>query len=324
MKMVKNEKVFKTDEDYYSDKEFISNSMLKDYLFCEHFFQVKHIDKSFVSPREGEPEYFIYGRAVDTILTEPEGTFEERFIAMETRVNIEQLKDLAIKETELLKEIREKAKENKAHKMLDTSLGKVRDKIKYIKSIGKRTQLSKGMMKDILQSVEELKRQPLYEMFGVKQRAQEVIALTIDGYKRKGKLDYIYPEKKIIADVKTTANIEKFDATTYAFQLAYYRDLAVAKCGIKAEEWDCYILAVDKATLFKRSEIYHLSSGLLNSAQIEIKAVLKEFSEKVKSGFFTPATKISGYYLARREKCFKCEHYPKCKFALQKDITHIG
>ena len=124
--------------------------------------------------------------------------------------------------------------------------------------------------------------------------------------------------------MKTTANIEKFDATSYAMQLAYYRGLAVAKYGIKAEEWDCYILAVDKATLFKRSEIYHLSAGLLNSAQIEIKAILKEFTEKVKSGFYTPVTKIPSYYLARREKCFKCEHYPKCKFALLDDITHIG
>ena len=192
-KIIKNEKVFKTDKDYYSDTEFISNSMLRDYLFCEHLFQVKYVHKTFISPRVGEPEYFIYGRAVDTILTEPEGTFEERFIAMEIRVNVEQLKELAEKEKSLLTEIGEKAKEGKAHKGLDTQLIKVKDKIQYIKSIGERTQLTKAMMKDVLASVEELKRQPLYEMFGVKQRAQEIIALTIDGYKRKGKLYYIYP-----------------------------------------------------------------------------------------------------------------------------------
>lgn len=324
MKVKKNEKQFDTDEAYYEDNEYITNSILKDFLFCEYLFQVKHIDKTFVSPRDGEPDYFIYGRAVDTILTEPEKTFEQKFIPMEIRIDIESLKELEIERDQTIKEAEQKEIEGKPHKMLDIKLAKLYDRIIAIKNIDNKTQLTKAIYKDIMASVQELKRQPLYEMFGVKERSQEIIALTIDGYKRKGKLDYIYLEKRIIIDVKTCANLENFDPRNYAGQLSYYRDLASVKYNIDCQKWDCYIAAAGKEAKFKRSEIFHITDNLLNAAQVENKAVLKLFVERVKSGFFNPVTANPANYLARKEKCFHCEHYPNCKFSLQKDITYIN
>ncbi len=322
MKIKKNEKRFKNDEEYFADTEFVTNSMLKDFLFCEYLYQVKHVDKTFISPRPGEPDYFVYGRAVDTILTERDGLFDKKFIQVATKIDPEILKELKDKRAEVKKEIKKKG--DKPHKILDAQFKKIEEKISMIKNVSSKTQLTKGMYKDIMASVEELRRQPLYSMFNVKKRAQEIIALTIDGHKRKGKLDYIYPEKKIIADVKTTANIEKFDPRCYAKQLSYYRDLASEKYNIPRAEWDCYILAVDKVSLFKRSEIFHISDNLLNIAQAENKATLQLFAERIKTGFFNPVTKNEYDYLARRNKCFKCEHYPNCKFALQEDITLIS
>ena len=323
-KRIKNQKEFKSDGEYYMDTEYVSYSMLRDFKFCEYLFQVKYIDRSFMELKE--PDYFVYGRAVDTLLTEKDEEFSNKFYPVDSCVDIqkktgfEQL--LKVKENELS----EKKKKGLSVKLLEASIEKIRQKIRKIAEIGTKTQITQRIYEHACSCSEELKRQPLYEMFGVRKgsRAQEIIALKVDGIKRKGKLDYIYPEKKIIADIKTCVNIMKFDPGMYAEQLAYYRELASEKYGIPENEWDCYIMAVDKNILFKRSEIFLLDKPLLDAAKDVNAHNLKLYKEKQKTECYNPVTFDLNDNLSRKEKCMNCHHYPNCTFSIQKEITLVS
>ena len=321
-KILKNHKTFKTDEEYYGDKEYVSYSMLKDFNFCEYLFQVKHIDKTFQELRE--PDYFVYGRAVDTLLTENEEEFGKKFYQATIAIDASKKGELEESLKTLTIELAEKKKLNRGTKGIEDKITTTQEKIKEIEKNGDKTRMTTTVYDHVMTSAKEMKRQKLYQMFEVEKygRAQEVIALDIQGIKRKGKLDYIYPEKKIIADIKTCAQITKFDPKMYTGQLAYYRELASAKYGIPEEEWDCYIMAVDKHTLYKRSEIFMLSKGLLNNAKENNAIQLKLYYERSNTDFYSPVTAENDF--ARQEKCMNCAHYQNCEFSLQKNITLIN
>ena len=324
IKSKSNLKKFKTENGYYNDTEYISYSMLKNFFFCEYLYQVKYVDKIFEELKE--PDYFAYGRAVDTLLTENDSEFTNKFYPISASINTSKLNEfrdlLKTKKDELVK----KKSKNLGTKILETSIEKLRQRIKKIREIGDKTQITLKTHEHVQGCATELKRQPLYNMFGVKKgsRAQEIITQKINGIKRKGKLDYIYPEKKIIADIKTCANILRFEPELYAEQLAYYRELASEKYGIPESEWDCYIMAVDKNILYKRSEIFLLDKQLLNASKDRNAHNLKLYLERKKTGFFNPVTLNPDDNLSRRDKCMNCDHYPNCKFSLQKNTTLIS
>lgn len=321
---LKNEKVFKTDDEYYADKEYISNSMISDFLYCEYLYQVKHVDQTFEPLKE--PIYFIYGRAVDTLLTEEESEFGKRFFPIDRRVDTDKLPMLKESLAELKKEIQDKKAEKKATTMLEKRYAKMEEDIKTLEDVDGKTQITMTDYKHIMETAKELQRQPLYQMFGMREKgtAQEDIVLTIDGHKRKGKLDYLNVEKRIIADVKTTANLIRFDPRDYIEQMSNYRELVSVKYGIPEEEWDVYLLVGDKNTDFKRSEIFLLDKNLMNAAKPERQAVLQLMAERIKTGFYNPVTANQAYWMARREKCMFCDHYRNCQFSLQKEITLIS
>jgi hypothetical protein len=324
--MIKNLKVFATDEAYYSDNEYASASMIKDIEFCEFFFESKHITKIFVD--EEEKDYFIYGSAVDTLLTEAPEIFAKRFMPVKTKIDCGE-RQITVKLIEALKaEIKEKENTKKAHKTLDDKLIKLQEKLSAIIQLEGITQITETMYKHIKASADELLRQPLFRMFGVGSsgKSQEIITTELDGKLVKGKLDYINVEKKIIADVKTCANIERFDPRMYAEQLAYYRKLASIKYGIPEKEWDCYILAVDKQTDVKRSEIMCLSKNLIDAAWLDISEKLEKYYRTKEFGFYQPITEKpdAEYMDARKTVCYKCPFYNQCDFSLQKEITYIS
>jgi hypothetical protein len=324
--MLKNLKDFKTDGEYYADNEFVSYSMLKDLNFCEYFFESKHLTKIFVD--EEEKDYFIYGSAVDTLLTEAPDMFYKRFMLVKAKIDCGDRSQTVEWIAAIKKEIAEKEAAGKPHKLLDDKLVKANEKLGMIDQLGGKIQITETMYKHIKASADELLRQPLFKMFGVGSngKSQEIISLELEGMKVKGKLDYINVDKKIIADVKTCANIEKFDPRMYAGQLAYYRKLASIKYGIAEEEWDCYILAVDKQTDVKRSEIICLSKNLISAAWFDDLVMLKNYYKLKALGFYQPITERPSAMLedVRRTTCYKCAFYDQCDFSLQKEISYIS
>ena len=150
--------------------------------------------------------------------------------------------------------------------------------------------------------------------------------MTINGIKRKGKFDYLNVEKRIIADVKTCANIDRYEPRDNAEQLANYRELASKKYNIDYMAWDHYLLVVDKMTNVKRSKIFCLSKDIINEAENSFKEKLTDFVSRKKTGFYTPITETvedNEVEKIRENKCFKCAHYNDCPFSLQKEIEYV-
>jgi len=73
---LKDEKLFLTDDDYFSDTTHISNSMVSAYLRSPSYFKALYIDKSIVRPITAALEF---GSAVDCILTEGTAAFNKLY-----------------------------------------------------------------------------------------------------------------------------------------------------------------------------------------------------------------------------------------------------
>jgi len=307
--------------DYFKDTKYISNSMLKAFQNCPFFYQEKYINKTVV---EIEHDYFVYGSAVDVLLTEKEGEFEKQFLPIDRKIDVAKLPDLRDELKKVDAEVSEKQLNEKPHKQLSDKKEKLLVKIGQIEQAEDKEQMTTSMFTNVVDSVKELERQELYNMFEVKDFAQEIICLEGAGNMPplKGKLDYFNKSKKILADVKTTANITTFNPRMYCQQLSFYRALAGIKYGIPEEEIDCYLLVVDKMATFKRSEIFHLSGSLLDMAREEYLRTIEEFMECKESGIFPACTMNNPD--ARREKCYNCDNYPNCPFSIQKEITKIN
>lgn len=78
MAIKKSERVWKTPEDYFADSEFVSSHMVQDFDKCELFYEDKYILKTVPEPEE-EKAYFVFGRAVDALLTQPK-EFDKLFV----------------------------------------------------------------------------------------------------------------------------------------------------------------------------------------------------------------------------------------------------
>lgn len=253
--MKKNIKEFKTDEEYYGDKEFLTNSMLKDFMFCNYRYYQTHVTEEF---KRGDELYFIIGRALDVLITEGEEAFKGKFQIVKRKM---------------------KGMEN------------VLNHADY--------ELVKAMQRELL-------RQPL--MDGMEDmKSQEVIALSIRGVKRKGKLDFLDVKRKRIVDLKTCADIKKFDPRFYTTQLTYYRQLVRAKYGI---DCTCHIAAVDKQSGKYRFEFYTLDPSLLDAEEVRINNAIKDYKKSVKKDIWEGKG---------RHICFSCPFYTDCKLSKQTD-----
>ncbi len=310
--MTKTTKKFNTEKNYFDDIEYISSSMLNAWIKCPHFFQSKYIDKTYVEP---EREYFVFGKAVDTLITEPEA-YKSRFITVERTVDVSSEEVMRRELMEVQNEIVERNKEEKPVKALENKLTSLTEKIAQLAEVKDKEQLTPAIDRDVQECVIELRRQPLFKKFGFLEKGttQEMIALEIDGFKVKGKIDFLNLERKILADLKTTANIETFNPKMYLSQMAWYQWLVEKQHGIKCQ---VFIPAVDKKIENKRSAIYLISDSLLEATMTENMTMLGHLTEQRKSGFFTP---IEGIHNDR----FACPDYKNCPFALQKEVIYIS
>jgi hypothetical protein len=273
---------FKNENEYFADSEFISHSQLKQFKQCEWLYKLKHVDDAL--PTESH-DYFDFGHAVDCLVTEPEGNFDDRFDVV--------------------------ARRNK-----DRDDGKI--------------ELTKAQHRDILECVTEFNRQPIFSMFGFRTQSncQEIICAEIDGVKRKGKLDYLRVIEKdgrklgIIVDVKTNRSLTYFKPEVYATQLAWYRDLALAKYP-DVDSWDCYLAVVDKVSGPKRSELFLADQGTIGEAARQNDLALDKYLEAKALGVYTPITEKTARPGGnpRNEVCYECPAYSTCEFSIQKTVS---
>lgn len=97
-----------TKEDYYKDNTACSFSGLKVFSKCETLYRDIFVTKEYEEP---DYDYFVYGKLVDAMTTEPESFIEENFIKVERKVRAEDALKIENDITMLKLEIDEKKAE---------------------------------------------------------------------------------------------------------------------------------------------------------------------------------------------------------------------
>ena len=311
MFIIKNIEKFKNSQEYFADTSYITNSMLRDFMFCNYYYKCKHIDKIV---EEIPRDYFIYGSAVDAILS-GENIEDKFFVGTAPKESVEELREyIKIIENEM-KERKENGK--KALKSQLDKLDKFNEKIENTQGIKGKTAITSTVLGHIVGTAKEIISQPLYEAFSGA-NSQTIIATEINGIKVKCMLDKLDLKNGIICDDKTTANMKKFDPEMYLQQLAWYRKIVREVHNINC---DCYLAVGDKMSGFKRSSLYYITPEKLNYQEIINQALLEEFLKAKKDNKYLPC--VIGRPDLRVEQCFNCSYYINCKFSKQTEFITV-
>lgn len=277
MLKIKNLKTFESVEAYYEDTEYISQSMIKDYIECPYYYKLKHIDKTWPEERK---DYFDFGQGVDTIMTEGMDAFKKKFKLVSTRS----------------KKVKEEAEAS----------GQIL--------------LTQSMYDGIMGCMKELERQPLYHKYEFSiDKCQAILTTKINGYKVKGRLDYLDLERRILADQKTTADLARFDPRMYTEQMGWYHELA--KLCTDGNPFETHIIAEDK-TDRHRSRFYVISESTLLGGWFDILAKFTELTEFLDGGAKLldklEDDMASSHFRALCEKGFHdCPAYSTCPYTIQ-------
>lgn len=260
----------------HKDESRVSPSSLRSFNDCPYYYWAKRVAKFWVD----EPkDYFDIGSGADSLITEGPDHYKKNYEVIGRRTD----------------KLKEEAKERGV-----TLLSPKQDEL--IKSMHK-----------------ELNRQPLFSKFNTDgwQKQCELGADIVDEFDSSkveaiGRLDYYHLGARVIADLKTTANLSKFKPSMYELQMGFYHEMARLVDGI-----DCqvFIIAVDKTDM-TRSRIYLMSEHTINQGKIQMRMAI----DKLK------ACREADAWLDQPmddELLHECPTYDTCPYAVQKRLFII-
>ena len=118
-----------TKEDYYKDTGCISFSSVKVFSRCETLYRDLFVDKTYEEP---EYDYFVYGKLVDAMISEPEAFIAENFVRVERKIKAEDALRFENTITMLRQEIKDK--EEKIESKRFAKKNEIQEKIDKLKS----------------------------------------------------------------------------------------------------------------------------------------------------------------------------------------------
>ncbi len=343
-------------DDYYKDVEWTSFSDIKLFSFCETLFRDTRITKEY---EEGDKTYFTYGKLVDALLTESPKYVEDNFILVERKIKVEdalkhenQIKELEnyINDPVFLEKV---AKGNqvalKGLEKRQKEIIELKMVLENMKSLDSKIQITPALWREAEESALAIKTHPSFVTFVFNElTSQQIIKVTVDGIKRKGRLDHLklspeitkiyaifvaekitYDEMiakikalnpndhwAIVTDIKTCYDIEKLEPYNdhYRGQLAYYRTLVSEFFQIPKYNVRGRILAGDKVTQeFKKSELFEYTKEALDEREPWINEWVNRLAEAKKTGKFISDKEKNGMGMGRG--CFKCTECRFCPFS---------
>ena len=178
-------------------------------------------------------------------------------------------------------------------------------------------QLTMSAYDKVMTAIERVKSQPVMVMFDW---MDTQTILTTDKY--KAKLDYFGVRNNIgyIADLKTTANYDRFIRTIddwgYYTQMSFYRMMA-KRAHRNIKRFKCYFIVVDKSDNNKFG-VFEISQSRLDKEEVELKKLIRRFNHTVRVNSFRPTK--------NKDTCRACQFYSLCDHAgcTKKDIIKIG
>lgn len=343
-------------DDYYKEIDSVSFSDLKVFSKCQQLYKDLKIDKSY---EEKDADYFTYGKLVDAMLTEAPEFIDENFIRVERKINIED----ALKIENKIKEHREYienpeflAKLEKGNVTSQKGLEKrIREigewevQLKSITSCAHKCQVTPSIWKNAEETALAIKTHPSYAYMVFNQlTSQQVFHATINGVKRRGKLDHlklspaleklygIYKANKMtkeelqeqvvglnendkwamITDIKTCYSIQKVEPynTHYRGQLGYYQDLVCEFFQLSPKRVLCRILAGDKlSSEFKISELFQYTQESLDDLKPDVEAWVQKWNHAMTNNDFKSDKELNGI----EQNCFKCSQCRISPFSMK-------
>jgi len=265
-----------TDYKKFKDDSRVSPSSLNQFAKCPYYYWAQRVAKFWQD--EGN-EHFLLGGAADALITEGRESYEKKYRIAERR-------------TPALKAEAE------------------REKIELITP-------SQGLMVESM--YKELNRQPLYKQYfsGNGWQIQSWIDCNIvDEYDKSsvyvcGKMDYYHPSG-IIADLKTTANLDTFHPSSYDLQIGMYHEMARLS---KGQDCEVYIIAVDKTNM-TRSRIFKATEQTIEHG----KSLMRRAIEQLKA---CREANAWGSQVLDDTRPHSCDTYDSCPYGIQTKIFNF-
>jgi len=238
--------MFKNDEEYFADKEYISNSMIGDYLKSPAYYEAKHVSK--IIPKQSSPA-MVLGLALDCMLTEGLNvfgmTYSKQCLKRDNPELFEQNKTGAF-------EVLTEAAWNQIH----TMAGLIEELPLY---------------KEIKDKAD--KQVILTGQFGT-------------GYKVKGKLDFLVVENDTayIYDLKTSSVIKPIQYHYHCLDYGYYRQMAMYKNLViqnyKVKKVVCKHIVINKDPWWNKCSVFTLNEDRIDKEMNTITDTIRNINAK--------------------------------------------
>lgn len=153
-----------------------------------------------------------------------------------------------------------------------------------------RTQLTGSHSKTVKSLVKEFKAQPTFNQ----KPKKHVIEYEYAGFKLRAELDDLDLENRRIKDIKTCANIIKFNPDFYTLQMGFYQWLIEETEGIKC---DAMLEIVDKYQYFSRSMSLIYTKETLEGERGKILQTLEDMALAEATGLYGVAKEQNELYV---------------------------
>lgn len=184
-------------DEYYQDTKSVSFSMLKTFSKCETLYRDTYVTKVYIEP---EHDYFLYGKIVDALVTEPREYVDKNFVIVDKRIKPED----ALRYENKLAEIREKIEANlekvaagnktaiKGNATREKEAQEIEAKLAFLRSMDGKEQVTKSLWDEAEQTALAIKTHPYFPNMKFDQfTSQQIFTVMINGVSRKGRLDHL-------------------------------------------------------------------------------------------------------------------------------------
>lgn len=269
----------------YAEKNypFITASKLKAFARCELAYKYEYIDLV-QKPEDWEQEdYFVTGSAFDDLMTLGEDYYQERYIKMDRRISdIQAEKEKA---ENAIKDALEapRKKDGSMYASDQKKIGQAKERLALCALLESKVQITETIEKQIRQMQAEFIEQPLFNQTPKKR----VIIAPLGQHLLKAELDDFEPGVRI-NDIKTAANILRFDYDAYLLQGCFYNFLVEEVDG---DRLPVRLEIVDKHKCISRSLCVEYTTYTLQSQRAQMLNLITGLQDCLDTDIWSP-TKV--------------------------------
>jgi len=240
-----------------------------------------------------EQDYFIIGSAVDYWLEKGEKKFWKKYMLVTQRFDpasrMEALADKIQKQLETIS----KSRTQGGTPLQQADLMSYQAELKKLETgDADKIQITPSNLRTIQNCVNEAGANKIFNH----KPKKKVFENDFFGVKMRAEVDDFDEKQRLINDVKSCANINKFDPTDYVWQLSFYELMASIHYGeLEGDDgdWQCRVSVVDKYGPFSRSLVFDYPKTFIREERRKIIEALEKYKLALKTGIFRPASEMS-------------------------------